>query len=392
VTTATSRGSGRTRPTRFASRPASPNQRLSEHVLITGGAGFIGSHLADRLLAAGHRVRAFDNLTDQVHEGARRPEYLAADVELATGDMRDEAAVRAALEGVDSVVHLAARVGVGQSMYEVASYTSENAGGTAVLLEALAERPVRKLVVASSMSIYGEGAYEPVQPAPRTRAQLERDEWEPVGPAGEQVRAVPTPESKRPDLASVYAITKHDQERLSLVCGEAYGIPTVALRLFNTFGSRQALSNPYTGVLAIFASRLLNGNAPLVFEDGLQRRDFVSVHDVARAFELALKHDGADGRAINIGSGESVTVLEIAEKLSRTLGVEIAPAISGNYRVGDIRHCFADLALARSALGFEPQQTLEDGIVEIAEWLAGQAATDRVDEAAAELRSRGLTL
>jgi dTDP-L-rhamnose 4-epimerase len=327
-----------------------------------------------------------------VHGGAGRPDYLADDVELVQGDMRDGGALRAALDGVDSVVHLAARVGVGQSMYEVAGYTSENVGGTAVLLEALAGRPVRKLVVASSMSVYGEGAYEPAQPAPRTRAQVERDEWEPLGPDGERVRPVPTPESKRPDLASVYAITKHDQERLCLVCGEAYGIPTVALRLFNTYGSRQALSNPYTGVLAIFASRLLNGNAPLVFEDGLQRRDFVSVHDVARAFELALERDGADGRAVNIGSGESVTVLEIAETLARTLAVEIAPAISGNYRVGDIRHCFADISFARTALGFVPQQRLEDGIVEIVEWLEGQAATDRVDEAAEELRSRGLTL
>jgi dTDP-L-rhamnose 4-epimerase len=378
------------KPTRLPSRRHSP--RLSEHVLITGGAGFIGSHLADRLLAGGNRVRAFDNLTQQVHGGAGRPGYLADDVELVQGDMRDGPVVRAALDGVDSVVHLAARVGVGQSMYEVAGYASENVGGTAVLLEALAERPVRKLVVASSMSVYGEGAYEPAQPAPRTRAQVERDEWEPLGPDGESVRPVPTPESKRPDLASVYAITKHDQERLCLVCGEAYGIPTVALRLFNTYGSRQALSNPYTGVLAIFASRLLNGNAPLVFEDGLQRRDFVSVHDVARAFELALERDGADGQAVNIGSGESVTVLEIAATLARTLAVEIAPAISGNYRVGDIRHCFADISLARAALGFVPQQRLEDGIAEIVEWLEGQAATDRVDEAAEELRSRGLTL
>jgi dTDP-L-rhamnose 4-epimerase len=361
---------------------------MTESVLITGGAGFIGSHLADRLLQQGHRVRAFDNLTPQVHgDGAARPDYLADDVELVVGDIRDADVVRKALDGIDSVVHLAARVGVGQSMYEIANYTSENSAGTAVLLEALLDRPVRKLVVASSMSIYGEGLYEPTQPGPRTREQLERDEWEPTG-----VRPVPTPEWKQPDLSSVYALTKYDQERLCLVFGDAYNTPAVALRFFNVYGTRQALSNPYTGVLAIFASRLLNDNAPLVFEDGLQRRDFVSVHDIARACELALIRDGADGRAVNIGSGRSVTVLEIASKLAQTLGKELEPEISGSYRFGDIRHCFADISLARETLGYEPQQSLEDGMRELAAWLEGQVAEDRVDAATEELRSRGLTL
>ena len=360
---------------------------MTESILITGGAGFIGSHLADRLLEQGHRVRAFDNLTPQVHGGVQRPDYLAPDVELVVGDVRDADAVRRALDGIDSVVHLAARVGVGQSMYEIANYTAENSAGTAVLLEALLDRPVRKLVVASSMSIYGEGRYEPEQPAPRTRAQLERDEWEPAG-----VRPVPTPETKQPDLSSVYALTKYDQERLCLVFGDAYNVPAVALRFFNVYGTRQALSNPYTGVLAIFASRLLNDKAPLVFEDGLQRRDFVSVHDIARACELALTHDGADGRAVNVGSGRSVTVLEIAAKLGETLGKEIEPEVTGNYRFGDIRHCFADISLARETLGYEPRDELEDGMRMLAEWLEGQVATDRVDAATEELRSRGLTL
>jgi dTDP-L-rhamnose 4-epimerase len=360
---------------------------MGDTILVTGGAGFIGSHLADRLLARGHRVRALDNLTPQVHGGDGRPGYLARDVELVVGDVRDPDVVRRALDGVDCVVHLAARVGVGQSMYEIANYTSENSAGTAVLLEALLDRPVGKLLVASSMSIYGEGLYEPAQPGPRTREQLERDEWEPAG-----ARPVPTPEWKRPDLASVYALTKYDQERLCLVFGDAYAVPTVALRLFNVYGTRQALSNPYTGVLAIFASRLLNDRAPLVYEDGLQRRDFVSVHDVTRAFELALTCDGADGRAVNVGSGRSVTVLEIAAKLAETLGKEIEPEISGNYRVGDIRHCFADISLARETLGYEPEHRLEDGMRELAGWLEGQVATDRVDAAAEELRTRGLTL
>jgi dTDP-L-rhamnose 4-epimerase len=316
-----------------------------------------------------------------------RPGYLADDVELVVGDVRDPDAVRRALDGMDSVVHLAARVGVGQSMYEIANYTSENSAGTAVLLEALLDRPVDKLVVASSMSIYGEGLYEPSQPPERTRAQLERDEWEAEG-----YTPVPTPESKRPDLSSVYALTKYDQERLCLVFGDAYNVPTVALRFFNVYGTRQSLSNPYTGVLAIFASRLLNDRAPLVFEDGLQRRDFVSVHDVTRACELALTREGADGLAVNIGSGRSVTVLEIADGLARVLGKDVKAEISGKYRVGDIRHCFADIALARRTLGYEPEVELDDGMRRLAEWLEGQVATDHVDAATEELRSRGLTL
>ncbi len=370
---------------------------MPESVLITGGAGFIGSHLADRLLEQGHGVRALDNLTPQVHGVVARPAYLAADVELVTGDVRDPDAVRRALEGVDSVVHLAARVGVGQSMYELAAYTSANSAGTAVLLEALLERPVRKLVVASSMSIYGEGLYRAedgreVEAQERTREQLERDEWEPRGPAGERLEPAPTPERKRPTLSSVYALNKYDQERLCLVFGSAYSVPAVALRLFNVYGPRQALSNPYTGVLAIFASRLLNGNAPLVYEDGGQRRDFVSVHDVARAFQLALERDGADGRAVNIGSGRSVSVLEIAAKLAAVLGRELEPELAGACRAGDIRHCFADVSLARQTLGFEAQVELEQGMEELARWLEGQVATDRVDAAAEELRRRGLTL
>jgi dTDP-L-rhamnose 4-epimerase len=329
-------------------------------------------------------VRALDALHPQVHDG--RPAYLADDVELQVGDVRDADAVRRALEGVDSVVHLAARVGVGQSMYEMAEYTSANSLGTAVLLEALAEQPVRKLVVASSMSIYGEGAYLGGEPGERTREQLERREWDFPG-----LEPIPTPETKTPALSSIYALTKYDQERACLVAGAAYGIPTVALRLFNVHGPRQALSNPYTGVLAIFASRLLNDRAPRVFEDGEQRRDFVSVHDVARAFALALERDGADGRAVNVGSGESISIGALGGLLGRVLGKQLAPEVTGEFRVGDIRHCFADVSLARETLGFEPQITLDGGIAELAEWLAGQTAVDRVDEAAAELARRGLT-
>jgi dTDP-L-rhamnose 4-epimerase len=370
--------------------PRPPAEPTPELVLITGGAGFIGSHLADELLARGYRVRALDSLIPQVHADSGRPDYLAADVELQVGDVRDRAAVTRALEGVDAVVHLAARVGVGQSMYEIAEYTSVNSLGTAVLLEALTETPVRKLLVASSMSVYGEGLYrssngDAVEPQERTLEQLDRREWELAG-----LEPAATPETKRLGLSSVYALTKYDQERASLVVGGAHGIPSVALRLFNTYGTRQALSNPYTGVLAIFAARLLNDRPPRVYEDGLQRRDFVSVRDVARAFRLALESDGADGTAVNVGSGASVTVREIGDKLAATIGKQIEPELTGEYRLGDIRHCFADISHARASLGYEPEVELDTGLAEIAEWLDGQIAVDRVDAAADELTRRGL--
>jgi dTDP-L-rhamnose 4-epimerase len=367
---------------------------MSERILLTGGAGFIGSHVARHLLMLGHEVRALDSLDAQVHGDGDRPGYLHPGVELVDGDVRDPDAVRAALDGVDSVVHFAARVGVGQSMYEMAEYQSVNTYGTGVLLEALIDRPIRKLLVASSMSIYGEGLYrsgdgEPAEAGERGRDQLERGEWEP----GEDLVPAPTPEWKQPSLASVYALGKYDQERMCLLYGRAYGVPTVALRFFNVYGPDQALSNPYTGVLAIFASRLLNDRPPLVFEDGEQRRDFVSVHDVARACARALEGDGADGLAVNVGSGRSVSVREIAERLARVTGREhIEPEITGRYRVGDIRHCFADISLAERTLGFAPKVTLEDGMAELAEWLEGQAAEDRAEDAAAELATRGLTL
>jgi dTDP-L-rhamnose 4-epimerase len=372
---------------------------MSTRILITGGAGFIGSHLADALLARGYRVRTLDNLSPQVHgASASRPGYLSEEVELARGDVRDPEAVRRALQGVDVVYHLAAAVGVGQSMYEIAQYTAVNNLGTAVLLEALAKNPVVRLIVASSMSLYGEGLYRcrdgsPCMGLERDLAQLRAGDWEVRNAEGEELTPIPTPESKLPSLASVYALSKFDQERMSLLIGRAYGIPTTALRFFNVFGTRQALSNPYTGVLAIFASRLLNDKRPTIFEDGQQRRDFVSVYDVARACCLALENPGSAGGIFNIGSGQSYSIAEIAERLARVMGKEyIQPELTGKYRVGDIRHCFADITLARSALGYQPEVELDDGLEELAGWLEGQVATDRVEQASAELAARGLTV
>jgi dTDP-L-rhamnose 4-epimerase len=319
-------------------------------------------------------------------------------VELQLGDVRDPAAVDRALEDVDSVIHLAAAVGVGQSMYQIRSYMEINSVGTATLLEQLTTRKLRRLLVASSMSIYGEGRYrtdggEIHDSVSRCVDDLKAGIWDPRSLEAEPLTPLPTPEQKAPMLNSIYALSKYDQERMCLMFGNAYNVPTVALRLFNTYGPRQALSNPYTGVLAIFAARLLNGKPPVVFEDGQQRRDFVNVRDVARAFVLALTSEAAIGHAINIGSGVSLSVLEIARRLAQVLRLpQMSAEIAGQYRVGDIRHCFADTTLARELLGYEASVSLQDGLTELGEWLRVERAVDTYDVARRELETRGLTL
>jgi len=366
-------------------------------VLVTGGAGFIGSHIVELLLKRGYPVRVFDKLVEQVHEVAG-PRYVPQDAEFIRGDMRDAAALRAALNGVRLIIHDAAEVGVGQSMYEVVRYVDANTGGTAVLLELLAneKHSVEKIVVASSMSIYGEGAYRcaehgHVYPKLRPVSQLAKRGWELRCPHCQTpICPISTPEDKPLFPTSIYAISKMDQELMCLTMGAAYGFAAVALRYFNTYGPRQALSNPYTGVAAIFSSRLLNRNQPLIFEDGAQSRDFVHVRDIARANVLALESPQADGQAINIGTGRPTTVAKVAEVLAEQLRLDIEPEFVGQYRAGDIRHCFADISKARKLLGFVPQITFEDGMCELVDWVSGQRAEDRVDRAREELRSRNL--
>jgi dTDP-L-rhamnose 4-epimerase len=372
---------------------------MKPKILITGGAGFIGSHIADELLKHGYCVRVLDSLLPQVHgEGRLRPAYLDPAVELIRGDVRDAAAVDRALKGIDAIFHLAAAVGVGQSMYEIVNYTSINNGGTAVLLEAMAKHRIQRLVVASSMSIYGEGLYQDAAGVStmvneRPLEQLKRRRWELYSEDGSQLLPVATPETKTPALSSIYALSKYDQERMCLTIGRAYEIPTIALRFFNVYGKRQSLSNPYTGVLAIFASRLLNNQPPLINEDGLQKRDFVSVHDVARACRLAFECPKAEGQAINIGSGQAVSILEVAELLAEMLErKEVGHTITLRYRKGDIRHCFADIGLARKLLGYEPQVKLQAGIIDFVEWLEGQSAVDHLLKARDELVARGLAI
>ncbi|HLV02651.1 MAG TPA: NAD-dependent epimerase/dehydratase family protein [Acidobacteriota bacterium] len=367
-------------------------------ILVTGGAGFIGSHLVDRLLDDGHSVRVLDALSVQVHPDEQWPDYLNGDAERIRGDVRDAAVVRKALEGIDAVYHLAAVVGVGQSMYEMARYTGINSLGTAALLEALIAHPVEKLIVASSMSVYGEGRYRTpdgklVDHISGSLNQLRSRQWELVDERGDELEPIPTPEEKQPGLASVYALTKYDQERLCLITGRAYGIPVMALRFFNVYGPRQALSNPYTGVMAIFASRCLRGRSPVVFEDGRQKRDFVSVHDVAHACKLALEVPGDVNTVVNIGSGRPITILEVARLIGTLVSErQNEPLVTGQYRSGDIRHCFADVGRAQQVLGFRPRIPLEQGLVELAEWLQHQPASPQMELATEQLNKSGLTI
>jgi dTDP-L-rhamnose 4-epimerase len=355
----------------------------------------------DALLARGHRVRILDNLDPQVHgPEQRRPAWVPDDAEFILGDMRDAAAVRRAMKGVEVVYHLAAAVGVGQSMYQIADYTATNTLGTAHLLQSLVDDRdrVERLVVASSMSIYGEGRYRRPDGrdahAPiRTVERLRNQQWEPLDADGALLTPVPTDEAKPLDPTSIYALTKADQERMVLQIGAAYNIPSVALRFFNIYGPRQALSNPYTGVAAIFSARLLNGEPPLVFEDGEQRRDFVSVHDIVQGLLLAAEEDAAVGKAFNLGSGEAVSVTEVGATLAGVMGVDVEPQLTGKYRVGDIRNCYADISLAREVLGYEPRVTFEEGMEELVGWLREQERPeDKVESHAAELAARGLTL
>ena len=373
---------------------------MPEHVLVTGGAGFVGSHLIDALIKRGDRVRVLDTFEQQVHGPERKlPAYWNPAAELVRGSVTDPEVVTRALEGIDVVLHHAALVGVGQSMYDIARYCQVNTGGAGVLLEAIVKQRsrIRKVVVASSMSVYGEGAYrtpEGEMRAPRLRGRdrLERAEWEMRdSTTGAPLTPIPTPESKPLQPTSVYAVTKRDHEELFLTVGYAYRIPTVALRYFNIYGERQALSNPYTGVAAIFSARVLNGQPPVVFEDGKQSRDFVHVSDVVQANLLALDVDRADYQAVNVGTGRPTTVRQVADAILDALDArDLTPTVLGKFREGDIRHCYADITLARTLLGYEPRVAFDKGMRQLVTWVRGQQAVDRFDQAHEQLVARGL--
>lgn len=369
-------------------------------ILVTGGAGFIGSHLVDSLVELGHRVKVLDNLELQVHgnEG-KPPEYLNRECEFIKADMRNRDELKQSLKGVEIVFHLAATVGVAQSMYQIGKYAGANVLGTASLLDILANEShqVEKMVVASSMSVYGEGKYRchscgVVSPKLRLPHQLRERDWEMKCPfCGKDVEAMPTDEEKSLYPTSVYAISKRDQEEMCLTVGRAYRLPTVALRYFNVYGSRQALSNPYTGVAAIFSCRILNNNAPHIFEDGGQSRDFIHVSDIVRANLLAMEKEEANYQVFNVGTGRPKTVLEIADILIKKLHAPLTPKIVNKYRQGDIRHCYADISKIQKKLGFKPEVKFEDGISELVDWLRGEEALDQFEKSRWELEEKGLT-
>jgi dTDP-L-rhamnose 4-epimerase len=368
-------------------------------ILVTGGAGFIGSHLVDKLTEEGHEVRVFDNLEPQVHGVEQKiPEYLNKNAEFVRGNVYNKEEVKKALEDIEVIFHQAAAVGVGQSMYQIEKYVKVNTIATAQLLDILVndEHDVKKLIVASSMSVYGEGAYEcdncgVVYPKLRSIKQLRRRDWEMRCPNCRQiVKPLPTKEDKPTHPTSIYAITKRDQEEMCITIGRAYGIPTVALRYFNVYGTRQSLSNPYTGVVAIFLSRILNGNPLIIFEDGNQSRDFVHVSDVVQANILAMETSKADYEIFNIGTGRRLSILNVANILIQRLNPNLRLEVTGKFREGDIRHCYADISKAQKKLGYTPKIRFEDGISELIEWVKACRAVDLFEQAIKELKSKGL--
>ncbi len=366
-------------------------------VLVTRGAGFIGSYVCKQLLNDNHEVVILDNLDPQIHNYKGWPDYLPQNIEKHHGDVRDREMLGSLLNDCDAVIHLAASVGVGQSMYEIERYCSVSVMGTAILLEELIKRKdkIKKLIVASSMSIYGEGLYQTKNgddffPKSRKLVQLSEKKWELFDDNDDVLLPIATKEDKKLMPESIYAINKRDQEEMCLVIGKAYGIPTVAFRMFNVFGPFQALSNPYTGVAAIFSSKLLKDEQPMIFEDGNQRRDFIYAEDVARAYSMALTNSDADGLALNLGSGESITIKQIAKTIADLMGKKIDTIITENFREGDVRHCFADISLIKKILKWEPKFTFEKGMENLIQWLLTHTIDKDVKSAFDELKNNGL--
>ncbi len=374
---------------------------MTRKILVIGGAGFIGSHLVDDLVALGHEVIVYDSLEPQVHGNiTKQPNYLSEDIKFIKNDIRNKEALVEILNDVEVVFHLAAMVGVAQSMYQIDKYVDVNVLGTARFLDILVNNAhdIKKLIVASSMSTYGEGAYKcsscgEISPKLRNTAQLEKGVWELNCPiCGKKAVPIPTNEEKPQDCTSIYALTKKEQEKMSLLIGETYGIDTTALRLFNVYGSRQALSNPYTGVCAIFSSSLLSNNAPTIYEDGNQSRDFIHVKDICQAFLLSMEKEQARNEVFNVGTANPISIKEIAEILAKLINPNITPIFTNQFRPGDIRHCFSDISKISSNLGFKPQYTFEVGMKELVEWVKTQKdiALDKSATAIKQLKEKGL--
>ena len=368
-------------------------------VLVTGGAGFIGSFLVDRLVELGHEVTIYDNLDPQVHLGGKPPSFLNTESRFVKADVRDYETFKKEILDAEVIFHYAAAVGVGQSQYCVKYYVDVNCGGTANFLDVLANNShnVQKVIVASSMSTYGEGRYScnkhgDVTPNARTPEKMASGQWEMECPnCGRSVHPMPTDETKEQVCSSIYAMTKRDQEEMVLNIGSTYGIPAVALRFFNVYGPRQSLSNPYTGVAAIFMSRIKSCHQPVIFEDGNQSRDFVSVHDIVQASILAMEKDEANYSSFNVGTGKKTTILDIANTLIELYDTpEIQPDVKNAFRKGDIRHCFADISRIKETLGYRPEVSLDDGMRELFEWSRYADSEDRFEQVACEMEARGI--
>lgn len=368
------------------------------NILVTGGAGFIGSFLVDKLVSLGHEVIIYDNLEPQVHQG-RKPKYLNKEAEFIKADICDKEKLDKALRSVDIVFHEAAMVGVGQSMYEVIKYTRVNELGTATLLDLIVNKHrdhIKKIIAAASMSEYGEGLYKcpkckKVKPPLRNEKDLEKKIWEPKCPnCSLDLSAIPTPEETPLYCNSIYAINKRVQEDMVSTIGKAFGIPAVALRYFNVYGPRQSLSNPYTGVAAIFISRLKAGRMPIIFEDGLQSRDFISVHDIVSANIAVMESEEANNQIFNVGSGTRITILEIARTIAKLFGADMNFQITNSYRRGDIRHCFADITNIKRNLNWQPKVKFKDGMEELIAWSMKEKAKDHFDQASKILKEKGV--
>ncbi|GJL77334.1 MAG: nucleoside-diphosphate-sugar epimerase [Nitrospinaceae bacterium] len=373
---------------------------MGKKILVTGGAGFIGSHTVDALVERGDTVRVYDNLTEQVHGvNAVKPAYLHKDAEFIKGDVRDRDGLKKAIEGVEIIIHDAAEVGVGQSMYSIDQFISTNVQGTGILWDILVndKHSVEKVLVASSMSLYGEGKYScpdhgTFSPRPRPEEQFQQGLWEMLCPDCRQPSApVPTDEDKELDVTSVYAQSKKDQEVYSLMIGKAYKIPTVACRYFNCYGPRQSLNNPYTGAAAIFCSSVLNDKPPLIYEDGLQQRDMVHVKDLVQGKLALMDHSRADFGIFNIGTGKATSILQVAETLIELCGKSFEPNVIGKFRNGDIRHCYGDIAKIR-AMGYEPKISLKEGLRDLVGWGECQEAVSKVEDAHQKLVEKGLVV
>ena len=374
-----------------------------QNILITGGAGFIGSQLALRLVSKGHHVRVLDNLAQQIHGSAPEssPLYLSilGKVDFIRGSVTNKEDLAKALSGIDTVVHLAAETGTGQSMYAIQHYSDVNIGGTALLLDLIANEslPVTKIIVASSRAIYGEGKYRcaehgSVYPEARNANDMSSANFEVHCPVcGAVVISEPTDERSMLNPSSVYGVTKLNQEQMVLTVGRALGISAIAFRYQNVYGPGQSLSNPYTGILSIFSTRILNGNGINIFEDGKESRDFVYIDDVVDATMKGIEYATPVVAAFNVGSGVATDVLTIANSLKRLLGKSVPVEVSGQFRIGDIRHNVADLSGVRAQLGFEPKTFFEKGVTDFVSWVQGEKVQqDNYEGSLAQLRAKGL--